>query len=148
CLAAIRHMHHAGAGHVHFDAALRAAAAAGRGAFLYIRSRGWAECLIMFQKPTVAEFRHAAQKIGMNPNEAYLNAVEQIITPLANAYATLDTTPDDLPAVKYPRGQFYRPSAEENPHGAWYMKTSIKGKPGGKLAGRRVALKDNVCLAG
>src|SRR5262249_61487611 len=28
------------------------------------------------------------------------------------------------------------------------MKTSIKGKPGGKLAGRRVALKDNVCLAG
>ena len=28
------------------------------------------------------------------------------------------------------------------------MKTSIKGRPGGKLAGRRVALKDNVCLAG
>ena len=28
------------------------------------------------------------------------------------------------------------------------MKTAIKGKPGGKLAGRRVALKDNVCLAG
>ena len=93
----------------------------------------------MFQKPTVADLRRAAQKLGMNPSDAYLNAVEQIITPLANAYATLDTTPDDLPAVKYPRGQFYRPSAEENPHGAWYMKTSIKGKPGGKLAGRRVA---------
>ena len=102
----------------------------------------------MFQKPTVADLRQAAQKLGMNPSDAYLNAVEQIITPLANAYATLDTTPEDLPAVKYPRGQFYRPSAEENPHGAWYMKTSIKGKPGGKLAGRRVALKDNVCLAG
>ena len=28
------------------------------------------------------------------------------------------------------------------------MKTAIKGKPGGKLAGRRVALKDNICLAG
>ncbi len=28
------------------------------------------------------------------------------------------------------------------------MKTSIKGKPGGPLAGRRIALKDNVCLAG
>ena len=102
----------------------------------------------MFQKPTVADLRQAAQKLGMNPSDAYLNAVEQIITPLANAYATLDTTPDELPAVKYPRGQFYRPSAEENPHGAWYVKTSIKGKPGGKLAGRRVALKDNVCLAG
>src|SRR5262249_9773491 len=102
----------------------------------------------MFQKPTVADLRQAAQKLGMNPSDAYLNAVEQIITPLANAYATLDTTPDDLPAVKYPRGQFYRPSAEENPQCAWYLKASIKGQPGGQLAGRRVALKDNVCLAG
>ena len=93
----------------------------------------------MFQKPTVADLRQAAQKLGMNPSDAYLIAVEQIITPLANAYATVDATPDELPAVKYPRGQFYRPSAEENPHGAWYVKTSIKGKPGGKLAGRRVA---------
>jgi len=80
----------------------------------------------MFQKPTVADLRQAAQKLGLNPSDAYLNAVEQIITPLANAYATLDTTPDELPAVKYPRGQFHRPSAEENPHGAWYVKTSIK----------------------
>jgi len=102
----------------------------------------------MFQKPTVADLRQAAQKLGMNPSDDYLNAVEQIITPLANAYAVLDTTSDEIPAVKYPRGQFHRPSVEENPHGAWYVKTSIKGKPGGKLAGRRVALKDNVCLAG
>ena len=102
----------------------------------------------MFQKPSVADLRQAAQKLGMNPSDAYLDAVEQIITPLADAYATLDTTPDELPAVRYPRGQFHRPSAEENPHGAWYIKTSIKGRPGGKLAGRRVALKDNVCLAG
>ncbi|MGB9061951.1 MAG: amidase family protein, partial [Pseudolabrys sp.] len=102
----------------------------------------------MFQKPTVADLRQAAQKLGMNPSDDYLNAVEQIITPLANAYAMLDTTSDERPAVKYPRGHFYRPSVEENPHGAWYVKTSIKGKPGGKLAGRRVALKDNVCLAG
>ena len=56
--------------------------------------------------------------------------------------------PDELPAVKYPRGPGHRPSANENKLGAWYVKTSIKGKPGGKLAGRRVALKDNICLAG
>ena len=42
----------------------------------------------------------------------------------------------------------HRPQGGENPHGAWYVKTSIKGRPGGKLAGRRVVLKDNVCLAG
>jgi amidase len=102
----------------------------------------------MFQKPDISDLRAAAQKLGMKPSDEYLQAVEQIVTPLAAAYATLDATPDELPAVKYPRGRFYRPSAEENPHGAWYMKTSIKGQPTGKLAGRRVALKDNVCLAG
>jgi amidase len=102
----------------------------------------------MFEKPTVTDLREAAHKLGMKPGDAYLNAVEQIITPIANAYAVLDATPDELPPVKYPRGRWYRPSAAENPHGAWYVKTSIKGTPAGKLAGRRVALKDNVCLAG
>ena len=53
----------------------------------------------MFQKPTVVDLRQAAQKLGMNPSDAYLNAVEQIITPLANAYATLDTTPEDLSLI-------------------------------------------------
>src|SRR5438105_4952768 len=102
----------------------------------------------MFQKPTVADLREAAERLGMRPSEAYLDAVAEIITPLANAYATLDATPDELPPVKYPQREFYRPPPAENPYGAWYVKTSIKGKPGGKLAGRRVALKDNVCLAG
>ena len=102
----------------------------------------------MFDKPTVADLREAAHKLGMKPGDAYLDAVEQIITPIVNAYAVLDATPDELPPVKYPRSRWYRPSAAENPHGAWYVKTSIKGNPGGKLAGRRVALKDNVCLAG
>ena len=65
----------------------------------------------MFQKPSVADLRQAAQMLGMNPSDDYLLAVEQIVTPLATAYATLDATPDELPAVKYPRGQFYRPWA-------------------------------------
>ena len=33
-----------------------------------------------------------------------LGASEMNLLELANAYATLDTTPDELPAVKYPRG--------------------------------------------
>ena len=84
----------------------------------------------------------------MNPSMHYLNAVQDIVAPLCAAYAALDAVPDEKPAVKYPRDGGRRPSADENKLGAWYVKTAIKGKPGGKLAGRRVALKDNVCLAG
>src|SRR5437868_8489577 len=102
----------------------------------------------MFQRPTLDDLRTAAHELGMNPGDGYLAAVEEIIAPLAAAYATLDGTPDELPKVKYPRGPAHRPSPEENPHGAWYVKTSIKGRPGGKLEGRRIALKDNICLAG
>jgi amidase len=102
----------------------------------------------MFQKPSIADLRRAAQQLGMNPSDDYLRAVEQIITPLASAYAALDAEPDELPTVKYPRGPAHRPQGAENRYGAWYVTTSIKGKSGGKLAGRRIALKDNVCLAG
>src|ERR1700686_2179504 len=102
----------------------------------------------MFEKPSIAELRQAAQQLGMNPSDDYLRAVDEIVGPLSRAYAALDAMPDELPPVKYPRGPGYRPQGDENRYGAWYMKTAIKGKPGGKLAGRRVALKDNVCLAG
>src|SRR5437588_12319396 len=96
----------------------------------------------MFQKPTIIDLRDAADKLGMQPSDDYLRAVEDIVAPLANAYTTLDAVPDELPVVKYPRGPGQRPPESENRRGA------IEGRPGGKLAGRRVALKDNICLAG
>jgi amidase len=102
----------------------------------------------MFEKPSVADLRHAADALGMNPSMHYLNAVQDIVAPLCAAYAALDAVPDETPAVMYPRDGGRRPSAAENPYGGWYIKTAIKGAPGGKLAGRRVALKDNICLAG
>lgn len=36
----------------------------------------------------------------------------------------------------------------DNPLGAWYVRTSIEGSSGGPLAGRTVAIKDNVAVAG
>jgi amidase len=56
--------------------------------------------------------------------------------------------PDHLPAVTYPRTPGYRPEGPENPYNAWYVKTTVKGAPSGKLAGKTIVLKDNVCLAG
>jgi amidase len=101
-----------------------------------------------FEKPSVADLRHAAEQLGMNPSMHYLNTAQDILAPLVAAYAALDAVPDEKPAVKYPRDGGRRPTPDENKLGAWYVKTAIKGKPGGKLAGRRVALKDNICLAG
>ena len=83
----------------------------------------------MFQKPSAADLRRAADELGMKPSDQYLAAVERIITPLAQAYAALDQMPDEHPAVKYPRDAGTRPTDAENPHGAWYVKTAIIGTP-------------------
>ncbi len=102
----------------------------------------------MFEKPSIPDLRRAAHQLGMNPTDDYLRAVDEIVGPLAAAYAALDGMLDELPAVKYARGPVHHPQGDENKYGAWYVKTSIKGKPGGKLTARLVALKDNICLAG
>ena len=39
-------------------------------------------------------------------------------------------------------------SHEENKYQAWYWKTNIKGSGKGVLAGKTVAIKDNICVAG
>ena len=65
-----------------------------------------------------------------------------------DAYDLLEAMPDYKPAVKYPRTPGYRPEGDENKYNAWYVKTTVKGASSGKLAGKTVVLKDNVCLAG
>jgi hypothetical protein len=37
-----------------------------------------------------------------------------------------------------------RPALEENPYGAWYVKTEVPGAAADKLAGKTIALKDNI----
>jgi amidase len=100
----------------------------------------------MFIPPTVADLRAAADKLGMSPSDEYLAAAVRMVSPLANAYAALDAMPDEVPVVTESR-TFARPGPDQNPHGAWYVTTSINRRADGKLAGRRIALKDNVCLA-
>ncbi|MBV9752775.1 MAG: amidase [Hyphomicrobiales bacterium] len=47
-----------------------------------------------------------------------------------------------------PRSPGYRPGPSENPYGAWYWKTDIKTDGTGLLKGKKIAIKDNICVAG
>src|SRR5437016_5958118 len=64
------------------------------------------------------------------------------------AYHAIEAMADPMPPVKYPRTPGYRPEGAENKYNAWYYKSEVQGAPAGKLRGKRIALKDNVCLAG
>jgi amidase len=51
--------------------------------------------------------------------------------------------------VKYPRADLgHRPTGAEKPSNGWSWLCSIPGAPHGPLAGTRVGIKDNTCVAG
>src|SRR5438045_1876357 len=98
--------------------------------------------------PSLEQLGEVAVELGLALPEAELAAHHQSLLGAFEAYSRLDRMPDHAPVVGYPRHPCHRPTSEENPHGAWYVKTEVPGGGSGKLAGRRVALKDNICLAG
>ncbi len=100
------------------------------------------------QMPSPAQMHDVARRCGLSLSDADLESFRSLFAGYVAAYNLVDAMPDEVPTVKYPRTPGYRPAAEENPRNAWYRKTSIKGAPAGKLAGKRVAVKDNVMVAG
>jgi len=44
--------------------------------------------------------------------------------------------------------EFIMPKQEDNVHNAWYVKCNLQGAKDGKLAGKRVAIKDSIAVAG
>lgn len=100
------------------------------------------------KRPTLSQMRDMASRFGMSLTDEELREYSEVMEPYIQAYDRLDATPDNLPHVRYPRSPGQFPDLSENPLNAWYVKTEIRGAPDGPLRGRRVALKDTICLAG
>ena len=83
--------------------------------------------------------------LGVSPRDA-----ENFRAMAAGALASYDTV-ERLYAASLPEPParpWRRPDPQDNELGAWYVTTEIRGAAGGPLAGRRVAVKDNVAVAG
>jgi amidase len=98
--------------------------------------------------PTPAQLRAVAEDLGLSLTDADIDFHIAGMAGTVGAYQAIDALPDYLPEVKYPRAGGYRPGHHENRLNAWAWKASIKGKARGSLAGKRVVIKDNVCIAG
>src|ERR1700733_12230144 len=98
--------------------------------------------------PSADQWRQVAKQCGLSLSDADVSSFAGILAGFVGAYEVVDGLQDELPPVKYPRTSGVKPTAEENKYNAWYRKVSIKGAPGGKLSGKRVAIKDNVMVAG
>jgi len=89
-----------------------------------------------------------AEDLGFELSDADVQSFLGLMAGSFAAYDAVATMPDYLPAVTYPRTPGYRPDGDENRYNAWYVKTTVPGAPSGKLRGKTIVLKDNVCLAG
>ena len=100
------------------------------------------------KRPTPSQLRAVAADLGMTFTDADVQSYLGLLEGTIAAYDAVEAMPDYLPAVEYPRTPGHKPEGEENKYNAWYVKSTIKGAPRGKLAGKTVAIKDNICVAG
>src|SRR5436305_12200497 len=85
---------------------------------------------------------------GMHLNDADLESFRGLMSATFESYRRIDHLTEPALPVRYARTGGYRPPVEENPLNAWYQKCSIQGAASGPLAGKCIAIKDNVCVAG
>ena len=93
--------------------------------------------------PSTDQIVEVGAELGMRLSEDEAAQYLAAMTPLLAGYDTVDAMADELPPVTYPRVPGRAPADGENPHNAWYWTCEIKGAADGKLAGKRVAIKDN-----
>src|ERR1700730_6994975 len=99
-------------------------------------------------RPSVEVLSQIAEGYGMKLSRDQIQVFRKVIERMMVAYDRLDELIEPCLEVKYPNRPNWRPTETENPLGAWYWRTDIKGAPQGPLAGKSLAIKDNVCVAG
>ena len=102
----------------------------------------------MARPPNIEQLKEIARGFGLHLDEEEARSFIGLMQGTLPSYTRLDQLAEPELPVKYPRSGGYKPDPEENPLNAWYWKCSIKGAGDGPLAGKRIAIKDNVCVAG
>jgi amidase len=123
-------------------------AAAGGGAVGCREARSGGNSGSIEGQPTLDELRADALAVGFNLSDAELKAIQSYVPDFLKAADRVAKAVPPAPSPKYGPRNGVRPPASENPLNAWYVTTSIKGAPTGPLAGKKIAIKDNVCVAG
>ena len=98
--------------------------------------------------PSLEQLSEIALEYGLDLSEADLQSFQGLVAGALASCDRLDKLPEPALPVRHPRTPGHRARPEENPLNAWYWRCSIRGAGGGPLSGKRIAIKDNVCVAG
>lgn len=106
------------------------------------------EIVMAVNRPTIDQMRSIAKSLHFQMNDSQLTDYLDTMQPTIDAYDVVDSLPEVLPPVEYPRTTGRYPTAEENSLNAWYQKCEVRGAPSGILEGKEIVLKDTICLSG
>jgi amidase len=99
-------------------------------------------------QPTLDDIRQDAQSLGFELSDTELKTVHSYAATFLKSLDRVTKAAPPAAPPKYGPRESTRPPASDNPLGAWYVTASIKGASSGPLAGKKIAVKDNVCVAG
>ena len=99
------------------------------------------------QPPTRADLQSIAESFHLHLDDTAMATMEALVAGALASYEAVDALAEtDRPSA--PHAQLRHPHPEDNPLNAWYVTAEITGSDTGALAGKRVAVKDNVMVAG
>lgn len=100
------------------------------------------------QPPSRDTLAEIAQRHGFELSDEDLHTYHQLSKRSIAFLRRLDQLTPTTPPVSYPRTSGRAPAAEENPYGAWAWRCDIDGAREGLLAGKTIAIKDSIAVAG
>jgi amidase len=103
---------------------------------------------MVVRMPALEQIRDLGGRFGLVLNDDELSAFQQAFKGPLASFDRLEVLVAPGLAPVCSRSPGYRPAEAENPYGAWYWKTDISSGSEGLLKGKKVAVKDNICVAG
>src|SRR5215475_4945622 len=96
---------------------------------------------------SVDDVAKIASGYGLNLGIADIASFRTLAADLLTSYDEVERLHEASQPEAPPRER-RRPPDGENPLGAWYVTAKIRTRDDGPLAGRRIAVKDNIAVAG
>ena len=99
-------------------------------------------------RPSESQVLEIARTFGFNIGMEEARRYRAMMEGTLAVYDAVDAMTDNLPAVRHPRGPVRKSDPESDPFNAWARRVTVRGEETGPLSGKRIVVKDSVCLAG